>query len=123
MIRIITTILPFVLMLGACSVKPGSVAPDPITVERVVTKTVPIAKPSPQVPSVDPLKLRDVNWHVITRDNIEEKFAELEGRGERPVMFAITTKGYENLSLNMSDIRASLAQHQRILLIYEESYD
>jgi hypothetical protein len=119
---LIIVLLPFVMMLGACA-KQVEIVKEPYTVERVVTRTVPVKTPKPQVPSVDTLDLRDVQWKIVTPDNIDEVFAAMKARGEEPVLFAITTNGYENLSLNMSDLRASIAQHQRVIAVYEDSYE
>jgi len=86
----------------------------------VETRTVEVSRPSPIVPSIDQLRLRNVEWKVITPENIDEVFAELPD-GE-VALFAVTAQGYENLSLNLSDLRGNIQQHQRVIAIYRESY-
>ncbi len=88
--------------------------------ERVVVKTQPVATPKPIVPPVDQLRMRDVKWIVITPENIEEHFAAL-GSGE-VVLFAVTAQGYENLALNLSDVRANIDQYKAVIAVYERSF-
>lgn len=86
----------------------------------VEVRTVEVQKPKPIVPIVDPISLRSINWFIITPDNIDEKFNEIKN-GEL-VFFAVTANGYENLSLNISEIRAVIEQQQKIIAIYEKQY-
>lgn len=90
--------------------------------QNVVVSRVPVAKPAPIVPEVNVLKLRDVEWHVITADNYQEVFDKIRSSGLEPVLFGLTAEGYENLSLNLNDVRALIQQYQEIVVIYERSY-
>ena len=114
-------VLPFALILGACATTkvPVELA-KPEVVEKVVVKSVPVKTPKPIVSSVDPLKMRPVNWIVITPENADEQFAKIKN-GEA-VLFAVTADGYENISLNLSDIRATIQQYQQVIAVYEKSF-
>lgn len=70
---------------------------------------------------MDTLSMRPVEWTIVTRDNVEEVFAELEARGQNLALFALTADGYENLGLNFSDIR-QLVQQQRAIIVAYENY-
>ena len=107
-------LLTSVLFLSACSSVPEVEAPPPVEV-----RTVEVAPPAPIVPDVDRLNLRSVDWKVVTPDNIDEIFESLT---RDTVLFAITSEGYEALSLNLSDLRAMIQQQQRIIGIYENSF-
>ena len=89
------------------------------TVESVEIQTVEIKPPRPIVPEVDPLNLREVRWFVVTPENVEEVFNQLQGEA---VLFAVTTEGYESLSLNISDIRAMIEQQNAVIAVYENSF-
>ena len=102
------------LLLNGCS------TPQVEPVTSVQVKTIEIPRPAPIVPSVDQLNLRDVKWIIITPDNIDEKFAEIKD-GDL-VLFALTKDGYENLSLNLSDIRMNIEQYKRIVAIYKAQF-
>jgi hypothetical protein len=98
----------------------GCVSNDVIKEVPVVeTRTVAVSKPAPIVPSIDQLRLRKVKWVVIAPENAEEVFASLSGD---VVLFALTAEGYEALSLNLSDLRANIQQHKRVIAVYKNSF-
>lgn len=86
---------------------------------RIVTETEYLTPPKPAVPAADELNLRDFEFIVITPENIEEVFDNM--RGEK-VLFALTSKGYENIALNLSDIRSLIQQQKAIIVVYENSF-
>jgi hypothetical protein len=101
-------------LLSACS------TPNIETVAPVEIRTIQIKKPAPIVPAVDQLNLRKINWIIITPDNVDEKFAQIQ-KGEL-VLFALTTEGYENIALNLSDVRALIEQQNKIIAIYKAQF-
>lgn len=103
------------LTLAACG---STQAIEPVN--PVEVRTVQIPRPAPIVPTVDQLKLRPVTWVVITPDNIDEQFSKIQS-GET-VLFAVTSDGYENIALNLSDIRALIDQQQKIIAIYKSQF-
>lgn len=105
--------LSSLLLLSACG-KPEIEPVKPVEVKIIETKL-----PPPVVPSVDQLQLRDVKWTIVTPDNVDEVFASLPGEA---VIFAVTTDGYEAISMNLSDVRAMIQQQQKIIAIYKDSY-
>lgn len=66
--------------------------------------------------------MRQVEWIIINEQNMEQKIAELKANGQPLAMFVLTGEGYENLGLNISDIRALVQQQQRIIVAYENYY-
>ena len=112
-INLILSVLGFGLLLSACSPNnPVEAIIPPVEVVTVETK-----RPKPIVPSVERLDLREVEWIVITEEN-----KDLLLQGDL-ALFALTANGYENLSLNMADISALIQQQQKIIAIYQSSYD
>lgn len=91
-------------------------------VEEIQVSSRPLEKPQLILPSVDELNLRKVNWIVINEKNIEQKLKDLKKSGQPAALFALTGKGYENLGLNFSDIRALIQQQQAIIVAYENYY-
>jgi hypothetical protein len=85
--------------------------------------TTPVARPTLVLPAVDEVQARPVEWIIITVDNFEEKMGELAASGEAIVVFGVTSTGYENLSLNLSDIRALVEQQQQIIIAYDRYYN
>lgn len=85
-----------------------------------MTETEFVKPPKPSVPSPDELNLRDFEFIVITPENVEEVFANM--RGDK-ALFALTSKGYENIALNLSDIRSLIQQQKAIIAIYEKQWE
>jgi hypothetical protein len=108
-------LLSSIVFLTACG---SSAEIEPV--KPVEVRTLEVEKPAPVVPTVDQLRLREVKWVIITPENAEEKFAEIK-KGE-VVLFALTPEGYENIALNLSDIRALIEQQKKIIAIYESQY-
>ena len=103
---LILSVLGF-LVLSSCT--------EPRTarvIETVPIKTTPLELPSPRV-----LSLRYVTWIVVTKDNIDEVLSN------NLVLFALTSRGYENLSLNTNDLRTYIQEQQTIIIAYKEFYD
>lgn len=90
--------------------------------EPVEITTKPVDKPELSLPRSDELQLKAVNWQVVTPENIDQVFAEITESGRPATMFALTDRGYENLGLNLSDLRAYIQQQQVIITAYENYY-
>lgn len=103
------------LLLGVlCTLSACVTVPD--SAPKVEIRTVQVRPPAPIVPKVDQLNLRDVDFHVITIHNMEEKLAE------NPVYYGLNQEGYKALSLNTSDLLTNIQQQQIIIRTYERSY-
>ena len=97
----------------------GCAAPMP---QRIEVSAKPIEKPELVLPNADQLRMREVEWTIITPENFEEKIEDIKKSGRPVVFFALTDKGYENLGLNFSDIRAFIQQQKAIIAAYENYY-
>lgn len=91
-------------------------------VQEIQISAKPVDKPELVLPYADPILMRDVQWVIITPENYEEVFNDLAKKGQPVVLLGLTDKGYENLALNLSDIRAFIQQQQAIILAYEGYY-
>jgi len=89
----------------------------------VEVREVPVEKPAPIVPTVDQLELRNVEWIIITEENYQEVFEEMENSNQNPVIFGLSGDDYENLALNLNDVRSTIQQYQSVVAIYEKSYE
>lgn len=75
------------------------------------------------MPQADELRLRNIEWTVITPDNINEVFERVKDSGRPIVFFALTDKGYEDLGSNISDIRAYIQQQNTTIEAYIDYYE
>jgi hypothetical protein len=91
-------------------------------VQEIQISAKPVDKPELVLPYADPILMRDVQWVIITPENYEQVFNDLAKKGQPVVLLGLTDKGYENLALNLSDIRAFIQQQQAIILAYEGYY-
>ena len=87
--------------------------------EVVVTRTVTVPVDIPLKPAPRPVNLTDVKWYTVTTDNIDEFEKNFENDNGDLVFFAISVPHYENLSLNLAEIRRYLKQQQAIIIYYE----
>ena len=92
-------------------------------VQPVVISTVPAQKTALALEDPDPIKTRKVHWFVITPENAESVFAELQKKKYSLVLFGLTDDGYENLSLNIAEIRAYMTEQKAIVEAYREYYE
>lgn len=90
----------------------------PIEVKTVAVDKTPLAIADP-----DPLKSRQFEWYVVTPDNAEGVFKRLEEAGQDLVLFAITADGYQQLSLNIADLRNFVNTQRNIIIKYKEYYE
>ena len=92
------------------------------TPQRIEVSAKPVDKPELVLPNADGIRMKNVEWVLITPENFEEKVAEIQKTGRPVVFFALTDEGYENISLNFSSIRAYIQQQQAIIAAYENYY-
>jgi hypothetical protein len=75
-----------------------------------------------EIPKVDPLLLEEVDWYVVTKDNIDKVMAELQKKGYETVIFGLTDKGYEILALNIAKIKQMTTQQKATIEAYDKYY-
>jgi hypothetical protein len=104
------------LLVSACS---NSTTPP---IEPIQIRTSPVERPELVLPTVDPIVTRPVNWTVITSENYEEVFERLRAQNVDLVLIGLTATGYENLSLNLNDLRTFIEQQNAVIIAYRNYY-
>ena len=77
-----------------------------------------------QIPTVaqpKPLQLNDTRVFVVNKDNYEEFVKEFNETYGELAFVALSMKDYENLALNIADIKRYLEQQKEIILYYEKA--
>ena len=77
-----------------------------------------------QIPTVarpKPLQLNDTRVFVVTKDSFEEFKKEFTAVYGDLAFVALSMKDYENLALNIADIRRYLNQQEEIIVYYEKA--
>lgn len=113
-------LLALVLVLPACSfLRPQPVirTPEPV---KVITETVQLEIYQPPLPPE--IRLDDVQWFVLTENNLEDKVAEVKRfTGADFVVFGMTPQSYENMAYNLQEIRRYIRQQTEIIKYYREA--
>jgi len=88
---------------------------------QVVLKTDYVVKDIPIQPRPKPLNLHRVKWYAVTPENMEEFLARFEEESGINVFFAVSVPDYENMSLNVAELRRYINQQKALIVYYEES--
>ena len=107
------------LLVSGCSIlgsKRDIPEVKPVEVVTIVKKAPTYHPPLPN--QIDPVP---VEWTVLNPELLQEYLDDLnEGNAPTNVWYALTTKGYENLSTNMAEVKRYLRQSLNILKYYRE---
>ena len=88
---------------------------------QVVLKTDYVVKDIPIQPRPKPLNLHRVKWYAVTPENMEEFLVRFEEESGINVFFALSVPDYENMSLNVAELRRYINQQKALIVYYEES--
>ncbi len=108
------------ISLVGCSSMGGSREPRQIPEVKVITEEVSTTIYHPPLPQE--VRLEDIRWMVLTKDNLEEQIAEAEKLlGGEFVVFAMIPTDYENFAWNIQELRRFIRQQKEIILYYREA--
>jgi hypothetical protein len=92
--------------------------------EKPIEITTKAAERTPlDIADPDPLKLKPVEWVLVTPGNQEEVFKKLEEKGADPVIFALTADGYQSLAITIAELRNLINTQRNIIIKYKEYYE
>jgi hypothetical protein len=91
-------------------------------VQKLEVFSTPVERaPIPMQPPPAPVKLRSVEWYVVTEDTYDDFKEKLVNRQGLPVWYSITVNDYENLSINLEELRRYIIEQQQLLRYYEKA--
>lgn len=93
------------------------------TTKTITVAAAPLERPALVVQRPDPVRLREVKWVVITPENVDAVLADLSANGQEQVLISLSPKGYENLAVNISDLRAYIEQQNEVIASYDRYYN
>jgi hypothetical protein len=91
------------------------------SLETVVVKTEYVEKEIPIQMRPRGLNLYDVKFYTVTNENIEQFLIEYEKLHGEIVFIAFSVTDYENISLNLAELKRYIDQQKSIIVYYEES--
>jgi len=107
--RIIGSLSVFVALLAL-----SGCAPDTLNV-----KEEPIKIDYAKAADPAPVQMSNVTFRVINKDNVDAFLAEMaKKQNASPVFIAISVEDYENLSLNLADLRRYIQQQKSVIIYY-----
>jgi len=110
------------LLLQGCQWLPkfpeAPIPPEPKII--TVTEKVPLRIYQPPLPQE--IDLLDVNFFVITEENLDEQVKIIEKMLDGQfVVFALTPDGYEKMAENFQEVRRYVRQQKELILYYREA--
>ena len=115
LVGLIASLISGCSLVGGGAFKQQEVKPVEVV---TVVKQAPMYHPPPP----NEISTMPVEWTVLTPALMQEYLEDLE-KGEAPmnVWYSLTSKGYENLSHNMAEIKRYLRQMKSIIQYYSET--
>lgn len=102
-----------ILALSNCSIPPFEKDPEVVVRTEYVDRKIPIvARPRP-------VQLSSPEFFVVTSENFDEFIEEFYQKNGTTTYVAISVEGYEQLSLNVAELRRFINQQKEIIVYYE----
>ena len=86
-----------------------------VVIQKVIEKKLPLNIANPE-----PLDLDKVEWIIVTEENINEVWAQIQADNEGVALFALRHGDYEQLALNIADIKKLIGEYVIILKQYKD---
>lgn len=103
------------LFLSGCSLIPRTPEPEIRTVTKVEKVQIPtVARPKP-------VQLIDTRIYVVNKDTLEEFIEEFKATNGDLAFIALSVKDYENLALNVAELRRYINQQTQVIVYYENA--
>jgi hypothetical protein len=107
-------LFPLLLMLAACQTTDGP---------KVLVAPEMIERPKIVLPPISPAQQSNVEWHVITKQNATDKIKTIEEKQGSVTLFALTAQGYQNLSMNVAELRRYIQQQNAVISAMKDYYE
>jgi len=75
----------------------------------------------PTVARPKPVQLTDVKVYVVNQENLDEFIEEFKQMHGELAYVALSMRDYENLALNVAELRRYLNQQTQIIVYYEDA--
>ena len=70
-----------------------------------------------------PVQLNDVRVYVVNERILDDFLVEFKNRHGEVAFVALSMKDYENLALNIAELRRYINQQTQIIVYYEDAVD
>ena len=105
------------LLISGCT-SFGWKSVEPVTIQKKAVERQKLNLSSPQ-----PLQPRSPKWFIVTPENVEQVWKDLKEKNVDLALFALTDEGYEELAVNIAELRNFIHQQRLIILQYKKYYE
>jgi hypothetical protein len=99
------------LIISGCSLIPQRT----VKIDRVQTEIKTTQPPLPRS-----IELADVEWFVVTEDNMDEILKDIEKQSGYVVFVAMTIADYELMSSNMQELKRYINELGAVIVYYKQ---
>jgi hypothetical protein len=115
-LAIISLIAVTLALTGCGSLFGARVKPIEIVSKPIERMPLNLAQPTP-------LKLKKIEWIVVTPNNVDSVFEKLTNEKQNQVLFAVTDQGYMELAMTMMEIRNFISTQRQVIVQYKQYYE
>ena len=109
-------LMPLLILLLVSSCSNFRAEKEIVTVEKIIKPTIALAtKPNPVI-------MKNADVIVITENNLDEVIQKVKAlQGGQFVVYGLDLKSFENLAINMEQIKRYIEQQNEVILYYEKA--
>ena len=109
-------LMPLLILLLVSSCSNFRAEKEVVTVEKIINPTIALAtKPNPVI-------MKNADVIVITENNLDEVIQKVKAlQGGQFVVYGLDLKSFENLAINMEQIKRYIEQQNEVILYYEKA--
>lgn len=89
--------------------------------KELKVSTIEVQRKIPVQSRPRPVDMTDLKFYVVTEENFEKFKVRFEKDVGSFLFYAISVRDYENLALNMSEIKRYIEQQKQIIIYYENA--
>ena len=106
-------LLPILLLSSGCSLWPS--------LKKISVQTVEAKRIIPLQNSPRPVDMNNMHFWIVTEQNFEEFKTKFTKKNGSFLFYSISVRDYENLALNMAEIKRYIEQQKEIIVYYENA--
>jgi hypothetical protein len=94
-----------------------------LTIEPIVIQKKANERTRLNLSELPPLTSRTPTWIIVTPENVNSVWKDLKDKNTDVVLFALTDDGYEELALNIAELRNFINSQRQIIIKYKQYYE
>ena len=106
-------LLPILLLSSGCSLWPN--------LKKISVQTVEAKRIIPLQNKPRPVDMNNMHFWIVTEQNFEEFKTKFTKKNGSFLFYSISVRDYENLALNMAEIKRYIEQQKEIIIYYEDA--